>query len=156
MNKFKTFKIGKGILVLGNTKPKHFIPYKERKQWTNALKSGKYKQGFCVLKRENESTCNYCCLGVKLELEKVEWENKSSYSLIAKNNLGNSNAVYIGKCKALGFLGFFPDGCFFKLNEEKHYSLSSVNDSYEVSFSEIAEIINIIWNRNSWYGIKIH
>ena len=39
-----------------------------KKQWVEALRSGKYEQGIGVLRRHNDGEDQYCCLGVLCDL----------------------------------------------------------------------------------------
>lgn len=49
---------------------------KTKKQWVTALRSGEYEQGKSWLRRENNGTERFCCLGVLCDLvEPGQWRN---------------------------------------------------------------------------------
>jgi hypothetical protein len=59
------------------------------KKWISALKSGKYRQTQCTLKRvDNAKHANYCCLGLLCNLSnKGKWVNEFTDKKIKKKTV---------------------------------------------------------------------
>jgi hypothetical protein len=115
-------------------KPK--LPFRDK--WCAALRSGEFKQGAQFLKKRNEDSYCYCCLGVLCETENVP-------DLINESIIPD-DADYV-LC-FIGAIGTFPDGV--KLEAENGYSfihLSTTNDRSGLSFSQIADVIEQIWDQ---------
>lgn len=141
-------------LYLGDTPPRPFIAPQERLEWINALNSGEYLQGLGQLKNVNavDGIPRYCCLGVKSELESDE-NNKFIDDKFQTSDGTSSECCYIGKCKALGSLGYFPNYTYVKLNiiyNSIKTSLAECND-HGIPFPLIAQIINIVWCSETWF-----
>lgn len=140
-------------LYLVSIPPQHFIPPQERLKWIDALNSGKYLQGPGQLKLVNteDGIPRYCCLGVKSELESDE-NNKFIDDKFHTADGGVSESCYIGKCKALGNLGYFDNNGYVKSNgfAGTKTSLAQCND-HGIPFPVIAQIINIIWCSETWF-----
>jgi hypothetical protein len=81
-------------------------------KWVAALRSGEYKQGFCLL----HSRGRYCCLGVAAVLNGWDLKGEGYKFLPAIVNYGEE----------------------FDLHGSK---LVTMNDTYENTFSEIADYI---------------
>lgn len=91
-------------------------------KWINALRSGKYKQGCIYL--HNESTDEYCCLGVANKIFDLnESEEKTLMHTYKKLGLNDSSGVIGGTIWGIT-------------------SLACLND-FGYTFNEIADIIQI-------------
>lgn len=108
---------------------------KNAKQWIEALRSGKYKQGLRALRNKNK----FCCLGVACDLyRKVHPE--------AKWHKSGEHWIFLGRyqdylpSEVQTWLGFNnSQGLFTDENNNKE-SLAELNDA-EKSFNEIADVI---------------
>lgn len=108
------------------------------KLWTDALESGKYKQGRLFLSKDDA----YCCLGVLCE---VAIKNGIALEICEDRGV----KVYDGACAAVpdsilkwsgmrrsdGFI--FNDGC----------CLANLNDIDRLSFEEIAVVIKKVYEQ---------
>jgi hypothetical protein len=102
-------------------------------KWIAALRSGKYKQGSCALRSADDE---YCCLGVACDVYQQEVGgldvalNGTTYSY-------NNMSGYLPQAVQdwLGLLRY--DG----LPLGDYDSLSTLNDVEELSFSEIADLL---------------
>jgi len=97
-----------------------------KKQWIEALRSGKYKQGRYWLRHRNE----FCCLGVLCDLHAQ-----------ATNCEWNTDENYLGAAQALpkevvNWAGLDSEDPF--INEER---VSSYNDRMKRNFDQIADLI---------------
>ena len=117
--------------------------------WKEALLSGKYKKGTGRLCYDNDGVKQYCCLGVKCEIDN---------NLYLKNNNyfnGNDNNTYLSSYnpfyKILGSEdGTFPDG--FTLRFDNIYrtkdllckSLADLNDAVD-DFETVVEVLEAAW-----------
>lgn len=113
-----------------------------KKEWLEALKSGKYSQGKDVLCQNG----NYCCLGVLSQIQGRLGE-PSSYGYRSDGG----SALYLDDENPIVKLypkfrrGGFPDGVLVNHNLGASVALSGLND-LGVPFTEIAEIIDQIWD----------
>lgn len=116
------------------------MPRELKEKWIEALRSGKYKQGYGVLKTKGE----YCCLGVLQELrgveEKIVGDGVSTFN-------GFSTVLDEKTCRDLNCLniGFdIPQECIKECTpywaEDRHVSIANVND-LGVPFSKIADLV---------------
>lgn len=105
-----------------------------RKLWTEALRSGRYRQTRHRLKARNGAMC---CLGVLCELAGEEWE----WHRVVYTNSECSDST--ASSTAMRFVGLrYSDG-FFDKGEEgcvRALSLAQLNDEGK-SFAEIAAVI---------------
>lgn len=116
-------------------KPK--LPFRDK--WCAALRSGEFKQGRGFLKREKESNCSYCCLGVLCEIENVKFPD-------LEVTIPDESHLY----NFIGATGQFPEGV--KIENEKLSNgftlyLTTTNDYSGLSFLEIADVIEQIWEQ---------
>jgi hypothetical protein len=110
-----------------------------KKDWTDALRSGRFEQGSTSLRRESETGDQYCCLGVLCELlveanllDRRFEENHYAYGAKgAAYDVGGLPKV-AQKLTGLSLLGHRGPG---------KDDLASLNDS-GVPFTEIANIID--------------
>ena len=101
-----------------------------QKQWIAALRSGEYKQ----CKTQLHDGHAYCCLGVACEIAKANGVN-----VVVSNNgniLGGSLQV---QPKVREWLGLASNSGHSK--NDKKPALTTLNDSYEMPFNEIADHI---------------
>lgn len=125
------------------------------KQWVEALRSGKYKQGRQALRNKDEE---YCCLGVLCDISKkdlgTDWEpdidEDGDFEIYAmEKNAGvlpDKVWEYLGK-EATDYKvqisttnSKLPD---FVTNDcpSRYLYLITLNDVYKLSFEQIADII---------------
>ena len=127
-----------------------------RKQWIEALRSGKYKQGTNTLGQFFDGEVHYCCLGVLCELAQIKQEKFTGANFIqykiSKKDKGKKHVGlgYLPK-KAMDYVGLKDyEGKFIALSKDLmcfldnevliSTSLSELNDNGH-SFEEIASII---------------
>lgn len=103
-----------------------------RKKWIAALRSGKYEKGQGYLKRGDK----YCCLGVLVEIlggEFIKDKDSEIFSI-------EQNAVFLPyKYRKMVGLNTI-DGSFID-EYDCDCTLASLNDSTDITFSEIADLI---------------
>lgn len=123
-----------------------------RKRWTDALRSGQYKQGREWLCRNG----NYCCLGVACEVFKEDvglavtsGEYKGSevapYTYTEYNGGGGNLPVAVQNLLGINGLGQLPPQAREDIAEwDKSYPLSlvSLNDELFYDFNKIADVID--------------
>lgn len=103
------------------------------KQWSKALRSGKYTQGKGKLRTKNDT---YCCLGVLCDLGKTTW------TVTFGNNLADGKANYLPlsvKC----WSGM--DSTIGRFGPAIRDTLASENDRPDSSFEKIAKLIDKHW-----------
>lgn len=104
----------------------NFMPSEIRNAWIKALRSGKYEQGRHVLK---DSDAGYCCLGVLCDvIDSSKWEYRPGREF---------------EYQYEGSFEYPPDDVKFKANltEGACSALASLNDDDELTFNQIANII---------------
>ncbi|MDO7847661.1 hypothetical protein Q5H92_14930 [Hymenobacter sp. M29] len=113
-----------------------------KKDWLEALRSGKYTQGKYSLKKENEEgKVSYCCLGVLCDLAVrqgiVEEEENASYC-----------GEYLFDGEETSLTPKLREWAGIETPEAKidkpvgpHTSLMALNDSGDYTFPQIAQII---------------
>lgn len=105
-------------------------------EWIAVLRSGKYKQGTCALRR-----CDmFCCLGVRCDIENsTKWvENAGEYKWD-----GEGGYLPMELRKKDGFKsenGYIPFVC----RDHTHTSLAYLNDD-GFTFDQIADLIECFW-----------
>lgn len=124
------------------------------KQWVEALRNGKYSQGRKALRNGNNE---FCCLGVLCDISKdilrMKWQGNSSkpeiysidgnsivlpssiYKYLGKTDEFNSDKVRISSNNLK-----LPDSVKQYLGLDYTY-LTELNDTYKLSFNQIADII---------------
>jgi len=110
---------------------------KHRKLWIEALRSGLYEQGTGFLRDIND---NYCCLGVACEVA-----IKNGLQLEVVNNSKQYSYYNYTEYTPQVVMDYFglttKSGKYVQVNHEKHDSLAENNDMDNMSFAEIADII---------------
>ena len=121
------------------------------KKWVEALRSGKYKQGRKALRNKNDE---FCCLGVLCDISKkdlgIDWEPEESGIYVMEKNGGllpDRVWEYIGRKATTDYKvqisitnPKLPD--FIAKNYPSGYLyLVTLNDTYGLSFEQIADII---------------
>lgn len=108
-------------------------------KWVKALRSGKYKQGHCLLKKGN----TYCCLGVLTDLYIKAKKKKWTY-----DGMANGKKIYIYKSRKDISSAYLPkevqDWAGLKSPDpqpKNHCELTLLNDSRKKTFKQIATII---------------
>lgn len=98
-----------------------------KRKWIEALRSGKYKQGYRSLHKED----TFCCLGVQLDAAGCEWKNSFwpifSVAFINNEEIGTTTWSH-SYCNKIG------------LTEQEMIDLFIINDRGE-TFVEIADYI---------------
>ena len=100
-----------------------------RRRWTEALRSGEYPQGKLFLNSDGR----FCCLGVLCEVSGVHKQRHPDGAMMYEglvSNLPSSVRKAAGLCSDLGDLGGSP-------------SLTVLNDGYDFTFDEIADVIDL-------------
>ena len=119
---------------------------KEIRKWVKALRSGKYKQGNGRLETED----GFCCLGVacKVFIPKSEQFTDSNGKLDGWFPSAQSNAPEWLKNINHDFEGIVdsPDAVNITKNKtRKHVTLPELNDMYNFSFDEIADLLEAVY-----------
>jgi len=118
------------------------------RQWVEALRSGKYKQGRLSLRDINDK---FCCLGVLCDIAKgnlnLDWRLGTSEDICYEIE----DTTTVVPESILEFLGVNIHKAFINAGDlrydlgipsnESKMSLIDLNDYYKVSFNEIADII---------------
>ena len=109
-------------------------------EWVAALRSGKYKQGQRYLRSCNDA---YCCLGVLLDIEGVQWElSKRSNAYYAMNGKAESRLLYFGDSSVSTEGDISP--CAVYDGAIKRDFLSSMNDA-GLPFHDIATVLEHVY-----------
>lgn len=98
-------------------------------KWVKALRSGEYEQGKSQLRNKFDNT--YCCLGVLCEISKKGFIDSNW-------NLSKEIQTWAGMATSNGSL---ED----KIHYTKSTDLTILNDIDNMSFDEIADIIQMTW-----------
>lgn len=109
-------------------------------EWVTALRSGKYKQGQRYLRSCNDA---YCCLGVLLDIERVQWEITEGYdAYYAMNGKAEARLLYFGDS------GVSTEGeispCSVYDGSKSHNFLTSMNDA-GLPFHDIATVLEHVY-----------
>lgn len=102
-----------------------------KEKWLEALRSGRYKQGYSNLKNSDDQ---YCCLGVLCDLHGKETGNEFTgrYYLRDRYSLPEEVVSWSGLS---GPWAAIPE----PIND--HNSLADMNDKFKFTFHQIADII---------------
>lgn len=100
-------------------------------KWVKALRSGEYKQGREQLRNDDDE---YCCLGVACDVFKEEVNGEW------KQN-GENYQFHIGGNHTVGFMPIFLKDHLGLSENFVNVELVSANDHKELSFDEIANMI---------------
>ncbi len=104
-----------------------------KKEWVDALRSDKYEQSTCRLRKED----SFCCLGVLCDLVKdrvgLEWKRESFGYFI-----GDDDLVLPTKVKDFAGLGSTNPSVLW---EGRMYMMGHLNDNERLTFKQIADII---------------
>jgi hypothetical protein len=125
-----------------------------KKQWVDALRSGKYKQTRGALRRDHHGTPGYCCIGVLCEVTKQgEWSQSGKSDRLQGIYGYSTQATDDEICNWEG-RGFTEDGKDvgegelgrilrdrFKLDSDIESTLIGMNDEQSESFNTIAAFI---------------
>lgn len=104
------------------------------KKWTDALRSGKYKQGIGALKRVEDGEICHCCLGVACEVFKDELNLKEiEGDLFSFDGERFGLPRIVSNHLEFNYLVGTPNSTF---------SIVTLNDSGIFTFEEIADIID--------------
>jgi len=111
-----------------------------RKQWAEALRSGKYEQGRNVLRKGDK----FCCLGVACDISGLgQWEQEGYTDYVYNTNRGCNRVELVEMVK--NWLGVTTRSVDI-YNGVFNDSLISLNDS-GINFITIADIIESDWIR---------
>ena len=125
------------------TFPENYIkpPFPGRDKYTAALRSGAYPQ---ITGRLCNSS-GYCCLGVISEIQGRLTNSNGLYT----DGVGGSNGDLSSNnplCSVFQECGHFPEGVLVESYGEKAIHLVGCNDNLGLTFLEIADIIEQIWD----------
>lgn len=89
-----------------------------RKEWTDALRSGKYKQGSYSLVKEYQGQEHFCCLGVACEISGLPRNDKNTWTSAVEGYLPAEIAKMLqldgGQQNTLALLNDGTDGVTFE------------------------------------------
>jgi hypothetical protein len=102
--------------------------------WVKALRSGKYRQGYTHLRSRLDGGYAYCCLGVLMLTMKKRI--KSTAQLPPGSLDVWVEGAWPGKIRPKEINPYV----YYEFMQAS-YSLSELNDVYELSFTQIADII---------------
>lgn len=116
------------------------------KDWADSLRSGQYQQGFNRLRTEQNG---YCCLGVLTaryiaKTGRGSWvpnPNSRCYNFVGDDGC---NGLYSLPKEVIEWAGIKPGNTSCRIPAGVFFGygcLSSINDSQEVDFKEIADLI---------------
>lgn len=109
-------------------------------EWVAALRSGKYKQGQRYLRSCNDT---YCCLGVLLDIERVQWEpSNQSNAYYAMDRHGKSLELYFGNSGVSTEGDISP--CAVYDGAIKRDFLTNMNDA-GLPFHDIATVLEHVY-----------
>lgn len=109
-------------------------------EWVAALRSGKYKQGTRYLRNCNDT---YCCLGVLLDIEGVQWEPANqSNAYYAMDRHGKSLELYFGD-SGVSMGGDISPCAVYDGTNERNF-LISINDA-GLPFHDIATVLEHVY-----------
>jgi len=152
-------KLSSGAEVFWNKEFKQ-RPIQGLKEWTEALRSGKYKQGRGELRKTSPEGDKFCCLGVKMDLEGGDISCAIRGISVKEKRSGDIVHYYSWY---FGYCGLMEQGRLAvdivikpkfnpqSLTQFTGTCLSDVNDSnglngrQEFNFTEIAEIIELMF-----------
>lgn len=108
-------------------------------QWTDALRSGKYRQGRNTLYDFDDDT--YCCLGVLCDLAEKAGAVKRHVSEYGRVTW-DGESVWL-PLRVREWAGLTDSDPYVPLGGSEGYTLSDANDAREYSFGRIADIIDV-------------
>ena len=119
-------------------------------KWVNALRSGKYYQGFNSLcKITPVGNAEYCCLGVLCETQGRLVIHGEDRMIDGEQDCLNWGALSTNNPlrEILNGLGDIPNEVYIKADEsERTYRfLSDMNDSQKFTFNDIADILEELY-----------
>lgn len=115
-----------------------------RDRWADALCSGKYSQGFdqlgCIT---DEGVKEYCCLGVLVEVARVELEAAGISVAWVGNDLavGKEQQIMLLPSESLQVLGVENCSVPLRLPCGDQVLSDSLNDLLSLTFSQIADVV---------------
>lgn len=113
------------------------LPEKDKAEWLEALRSGKYKKGEAHL-CFNEK---YCCLGVLLDIQKVPFKLHSlGLKQYGYNKETDTLPIESPLAEFLDSTGLFVGFRYLHPNGESSTTLASVNDNTK-TFKKVISII---------------
>lgn len=108
-----------------------------KKRWVEALRSGEYTQGRHTLKTPEDT---YCCLGVLCEIAKEDgvgyWDDFGNF--VVDESDFSSGTLPVGVAEWAGTGGNLDPRVEYGGGS---YCLSSLNDSVELPFDRIADLV---------------
>lgn len=117
-----------------------------RKLWTDALRSGDYKQGESFLRKRRTDEDVFCCLGVLCELAVKEGITPQAERMVVANfyQYADKGQSAIGRLPdaVKDWAGLAGNGGEFTNEFHGQLSLAGLNDLESLSFSEIADFID--------------
>ncbi len=119
------------------------IDFDEIKKWIEALRSGKYTQTKRVLQDTNNG---YCCLGVACKV--LIPEDKQFTHTVFNNLKGNMPAEQPNAPEWLKMM----DSDF---EEKTGRYLTSLNDNYDFTFEDIANVLEEVYITNTFKTFKL-
>jgi len=109
-------------------------------QWIAALRSGRYRQGYCFLKAEVDGISHFCCLGVLCELA-LEAGVVSSEMPDNAGIVNYAEGSYTLPAVVRHWSGIQSSVGSFRVNGRRGESLATLNDTNRLDFNSIAIVI---------------
>ena len=118
-----------------------------KQRWIDALRSGQYKQGIGFLRNAQDQ---FCCLGVLCDLYVKEnakpgsdddWEEGSEYNAYDYCLYGVLGALPEAVMQWAGVDSMNPLARYPNLPNHRFTTLAALNDSQQVTFDDIAAVI---------------
>lgn len=122
-----------------------------KKQWVEALRSGKYEQGTCALRKHNFGQDQYCCLGVLCDLYTKEFPNAAGrWDHVVENGIVpfcrlDSDGIEDWQHEVLTpavreWAGLNSDDPILRFADDR-FCVSTLNDDERLDFNAIANLI---------------
>lgn len=135
---------------------------KNRETWLTALRSGEFKQGFNGSLHETETFTGedeFCCIGVACKLFSKEL-NLDVYNGVIDSCVWYGDVNSTAPSKLIEYLGMYSelgrstymeddDDPVYSV-EPSHRTLATLNDENQMSFSEIADVLE---QGNHWKNL---
>lgn len=99
----------------------------QKEKWVAALRSGKYKQGRCLLKQGNPFDLSYCCIGVLFDLVNPLGWRQIGWKYFTYEDRGTMTHPFIAE----EILLTYKQAC----------KLTRMNDGEDCDFNQIANYI---------------
>lgn len=120
-------------------------------EWVKALRSGRYKQGNYQLCSIENGKREYCCLGVRLQIQKqLKINGNEGFDKFGNDTDVEGFSENNPDFKIFDKMGMFPEGVDVTIETEKNgeisfSSLAGLNDEANFNFNEIADVLEKLY-----------